>query len=69
MGRSGHGGLYTTDKAVGPAGAALVGVTLSDTVFEPVLEYSLLIYAPNGLLEAAAMNASIWGQSALLAPK
>jgi hypothetical protein len=40
------GGLFTTDKAVAPAGAALAGITLPDAVFEPVLEQLLLIDTP-----------------------
>jgi hypothetical protein len=44
------GGLFTTDKAVSPAGAALTGISLPDTAFEPVLEHLLLIHAPDGPL-------------------
>jgi hypothetical protein len=42
------GGLFTTDKAVAPAGAALAGITLADAVFEPVLEHLLLIETRRG---------------------
>jgi hypothetical protein len=38
-----NGGLFATDKAIAPAGAALADITLSDAVFEPVLEHLLLI--------------------------
>jgi hypothetical protein len=44
------GGLFTTDRAVAPAGAALAAITLSDAVFEPVLEHLLLIETPEGPL-------------------
>lgn len=44
------GGLFTTDKAVAPAGAALAGISLRDAVFEPVLEHLLLIHAQDGSL-------------------
>jgi hypothetical protein len=44
------GALFTTDKTISPAGAALIGINLSDAVFEPVLEHLLLIHAPDGLL-------------------
>ena len=42
--------LFTIDKAVAPAGAALAGITLPDAVFEPVLEHLLLIETPEGPL-------------------
>jgi hypothetical protein len=45
-----NGGLFTTDKSVSAAGAALAGLSLPDTVFEPVLEHLLLIHAPEGPL-------------------
>ena len=44
------GGLFTTDKVVAPAGAALTGIALPDAVFEPVLEHLLLVHAPEGPL-------------------
>jgi hypothetical protein len=44
------GGLFTTDKAVAPAGTALADIRLSDAVFEPVLEHLLLIETPEGPL-------------------
>ncbi|HZR77002.1 Eco57I restriction-modification methylase domain-containing protein [Bradyrhizobium sp.] len=44
------GGLFTTDKSVSAAGAALAGLSLPDTLFEPVLEHLLLIHAPEGPL-------------------
>lgn len=45
-----NGGLFTTDKSVSAAGAALAGLSLPDTVFEPALEHLLLIHAPQGPL-------------------
>jgi hypothetical protein len=45
-----NGGLFSTDKTVAPAGAALSGISLPDAVFEPVLEHLLLIHAPDGPL-------------------
>jgi hypothetical protein len=44
------GGLFATDEAIAPAGAALESIALSDTLFEPVLEQLLLIETPEGPL-------------------
>lgn len=44
------GGLFSSDKSVSPAGAALAGLSLPDAAFEPVLEHLLLVHAPEGPL-------------------
>lgn len=43
-----NGGLFTSDSAVSPAGAALRKIALSDKEFEPILTSLLLIETPEG---------------------
>ena len=44
------GGLFSTDPAVSPAGAALAGISIPDAAFEPALDNLLLIETPEGPL-------------------
>jgi len=44
------GGLFSTDPAVSPAGAALARVSIPDAAFEPALDHLLLIETPEGPL-------------------
>jgi hypothetical protein len=44
------GGLFSTDPAVSPAGAALAKIGIPDTAFEPALDHLLLIDTPEGPL-------------------